>query len=289
MKFFIRIIFAIIIIINMLSPDKAISDKNTDVHDGNITVDGKSFSVDEINSGIKNTFMNSLYYYDYIHSSLDADSILKHKINYELYYEPIQNESDKYPASFPLIHLIITGLQHPLSTEETPQLYDFSIILTEWGLQSYFYSEGHIPQENALDDYNNNYIYLGSYNMLIDEIIRPEYESMNDEWKQNIKAAIKLYMDNNYKEMNLAPGNYHVYVQGFFRGDTNGAIIFENENGSVYTGTYYFIHEASGSYPADLSNVELYVPINNARDEEFRAYLKKLHDDNAVMLEYTVQ
>ena len=107
---------------------------------------------------------------------------------------------------------------------------------------------------------------------------------------ENIKKELQIYMDdNNFDKsdptLNLAAGNYHVYVQKFFKSDADSTIIFEHENGSVYTGRYNFVHECSGKFPADLNHVEL---VENPDDELFQLYLDKVRADPAVSMEYSV-
>ena len=57
----------------------------------------------------------------------------------------------------------------------------------------------------------------------------------------------------------MSPGKYNVYIQGFSESDDDTDIYFENEDGDIYRGLYYFIHNVSKhteSWPADLNHVE---------------------------------
>lgn len=93
-------------------------------------------------------------------------------------------------------------------------------------------------------------------------------------------------MEDENLNQGLPEGNYTVYVQKFFESDKDTSILFEYENGDIYMGDYYFIHEVSGENPADLNKVELY---EYSDEETFKKYIEKVRLDPAVSLEYTVK
>lgn len=289
------IVFTIILLCGCKDSNKTTKDDTLNSSDSpvSVTVNGKSISIDEINAGIKDTFNSVLYYHGDDDTSSDLtynkNIILKKDLKYELYFEPNSNSGLKSFVFSPKIYLVITNIQYPLSSEGTPQLYEFGIDITEGGLRSNFYNQWHGPQ---IETYISakELVYLGSYTMRIEEIKKPTYETMNDEWKENAKSAIRLYMDmNNFygdKSYNLAPGNYHIYVQNFSKTDKDSIIIFENENGSIYTGYYYFVHDISPSHPADLNKVALE---ESSNEKSFETYLEKVKLDPALAMEYTVK
>lgn len=250
----------------------------------NITVGERSFSVEEINAGIKDTFNNVLYY----HGDDDASNyltfnknIILHKsLEYDLYFD-----STGYINASPIVYMVITNIQHPLSTIEKPLLYQFGIIITEYDLHSDFYYQGHGATNNSHEFTNNNVTHLGSYTMCIDEIVKPQYETLDSEWLARSSKEIQLYMDNNTDKI-LAPGHYHIYVQKFFKSDKDSIIIFENKNGDIYTGFYYSVHGISGENPAALNKVRL---VEDAAAEPFKSYISKVKSDPAVSVEYEVK
>lgn len=261
--------------------------------DNYITINEKKFPLEEINEGIKNTFNSVLYYYgnddtsDYI--TANKDIILNKEIKYELYLEPNSNEGIEAVVSPQKIYFVITNVQHPLSTTGDLRLYEFGIDITELGLRSDFSYQGHVLQGEKYSFIGDQTVYLGTYTMLIDEIKKPDYEKMDDEWKKKVEAAIRLYMDrNNFysdRDDNLASGKYRIYVQSFFKSDKDSTIIFENENGDIYVGDYYFVHDIAATEPADLNNVML----NMSSDEKtFTSYLEKVHSDPAIAMEYSI-
>ncbi|SEW32759.1 hypothetical protein [[Clostridium] fimetarium] len=295
-KILLMLVFTIILLcgcqnFNGTTKDETLNSSDSPV---TVTVNGKSISIDEINAGIKDTFNSVLYYHgnDDTSSYLTSNKniILNKDLNYELYFEPNSNSGLKSFVSPPKIYLAITNMQHPLSSEGSPQLYEFGIDITEGGLRSDFYYQGYGTQKETYSFSGKELVYLGSYTMRIEEIKKPTYETMIDEWKENAKSAIRLYMDmNNFygdKSYNLAPGNYHIYVQNFFKTDKDSIIIFENENGSIYTGFYYFVHDISASHPADLNKVALY---DISYDKSFETYLEKVKLDSALAMVYTVK
>jgi hypothetical protein len=224
---------------------------------------------------------------------LENDDILNKDIEYDLYLD-LYDYNKNHPFNAPkTVYVVISNMQHLLSVEENISSYAVGIYFTEYGLSSNFcYGNNHLINEpfEVYDGIPISYSF-GSYIMRIDEIVKPQYEIMDDTWVENIKNEIQIYMDDNdfYQgdhNLNLATGNYHVYVQKFFRSDSDGTIIFEHENGSVYTGWYNYVHECSGNFPANLNHVQL---IENPNDELFQLYLDKVRADPAVSMEYSVK
>ena len=245
-----------------------------------VKVNGRSISIEEINSGIKAVFCKDLYYYP----DGSMKPFFNNTVEYELFFAPSNR-------SLPKIYMIVTNMEHPSSTEQSPKLYRFGISITEYGLQSDFYEQGAVPspQEDWLVSLPEGTIYLGHHTMCISEIVPPEYETMSDQWKQRAENAIRLYMDNNdfYGEnsKNLQAGKYNVYIKGFSVCDVDSVVVFEHEGGQVYRGWYYFVHEIAEGSPADLNHVEL---IENI-DTDTIEYLDKLRMNAALHMEYTVE
>jgi len=254
-------------------------------------INGRLFSIEEINTGIKDTFNNQLYLYGYVGGLIKND--LPYDIEYELYFDPSHYGYDeRYPFSRPkTAFLVVTNMLHPLPMEEIPPLYVYGINVTEWGLRSdFYYSNTYTTIEKPLIFFNSELVYLGSYTVRIDEIAKPQYEIMDSEWIENTKNEIRMYMDEDvFSEYNiekeLEPGGYHVYVKKFFKSDVDSTIIFEHENGNIYTGWYNYVHENTGVYPANLNHVEL---VDNLNEESFKTFLEKVREDPALCIEYAV-
>ncbi len=257
-----------------------------------VTVNGRTFSIEEINAGIKDTFNNRMYdteAYDYSNDDRDIvrnnlivnKKLILHKdVEYDLYFDP-ENVGYSFPEM--TVYIVINNMLYPSSTEENPQVYAFGIRITEWGLQSDFILESFGPKKETYEFYKD-VTYLGRYTMRIDEIIKPQYEQMDSEWVESTKRNIRMYMDENMDEI-LESGNYHVYVKKFFKGDTDSIIFFEHENGNIYRAYYYFVHySAEGS--ADLNHLEL---VEYDESESFKKYYEKIKSDPAVSLEYSVK
>ena len=261
--------------------------------DGNpVVINGRSFSAEEINAGIRDTFNSLMYLYGgVVNGWLENDELLHKDIEYELFFDPYYNDGEDQFLFPKKVYMVITNMFHPSSIDGDPLLFMFGIDITEWGLRSDLYYAGDIPEKKQIVMYDNEPIHLGSYSMRIDEIIKPQFEIMDAAWIENTKNEIRMYMDVNdfyggEPGYDLAPGSYHVNVQKFFRSDDNSIIIFEHENGSVYAGYYYYVHENSGNYPALLNHVEL---VCNPNTESFQTYLDKVRSDPAVSLEYSVK
>lgn len=267
--------------------------ESQNLSDKYITINNKVFSIEEINEGIRNTFNNVLYYNgnddtsNYLTSNKNI--ILNKEIKYELYFEPNSNDGTNSFVFPQKIYFVITNIQHPLSSAEKSQLYVFGIDITEWGLRSDFSYQGHTPQEEPYSFINNKTVHLGSQTLHIDEVQKPEHEEMDDEWKKKAQKAIQLYMDKNDfyadKDDNLEPGKYHVYVQKFSKSDKDSTIIFKNQNGIIYVGYYYFVHDISADNAADLNGVEL---VENANEKAFQIYLDRVRSNPALEMEYRV-
>jgi len=269
-------------------PDQ--QDENTLIYEDTVTINGRQFSVEEINAGIKDTFNCRLYYHNDTTStnfSHNEDLILHKDIEYQLYFYDGKGSHLWYEQ----IYMLITNTQHPLSTEGNPLLYCFGIDITEWGLKSDFSFEAHLPENEPFILYEYEMLHLGNYTMRIDEVTQPQFEVMDTEWIENIKKAIRIYMD--YKEFyedftyqNVTSGHYQVYMQKFFKSDDVSKIFFLHENGNVYFATYWRVHGVSGEHMASLSPVVL---IDSPISESFQAFLDMLRSDPAVSLEYSVK
>jgi len=251
-----------------------------------VAVNGRSFSIEEINAGIKDTFNCVLYHHGYRTGDnyliSNPDLILRKDVEYDLYFESNYQNGIYTFSPTPNLHLLITNMEDPLSTEENPLRYMFSIGITEWGMRSCFSSLGCLSTEQAQELKNDRYIFLGHYTMHIDEIEKPPFEDMDAEWSENVESAIRLYMgEGKYFE----PGSYHVYMQRFFESDADSIIIFEHENGDIYIGSYYFVHEISGEREADLNKVILN---KGPHSESFKAYVEIVKQDPAVSMEYVI-
>ncbi len=260
-----------------------------------VKVGGRTFSVEEINAGIRDTLNNLWYLYgddstsEYISSNKDL--LLGKDIEYNLYLHlgpGYASSSGIYDEASPKsLYIVITNIKPLSSTEEKPLLYTFALHITEGGVQSDFYTENKLPPESANDGYyqgHDEMIYLGHYTMRIDEVTKPQYEEMDSKWVESVTRSIKLYMDAHGG--GFEPGNYHVYVKKFFKGDTDSIIFFEHENGNIYSAFYYFVHE-TGDYEADLNHLELDEYLNS--DELYKEYYEKIKSDPAVSLEYSVK
>jgi len=130
--------------------------------------------------------------------------------------------------------------------------------------------------------------------MRIDEIVKPEFEVISAEWAENVGNSIRLCMDENENGY-LPKGRYKVYVPQLFRSDRDGRVIFEHENGDLYSGALEYIHGYSGLNAAYLNKVNLVEEdiMSNGLNigynvEAFRRYFEKVKADPAVYLEYEV-
>ena len=253
-------------------------DINETVPAGSVTVNDRSFALKDINDGVKVVFNNALYYFPQ-----EYKPFLNQSIEYDLFFLRQTNDN-----SYSRIYIVITNMEHPLSNKQSPKLYRFGILITEKGMQSVFYEESYI---SSLKKCNTRVPegadYLGHYTMHIDEIIQPTYEIMTDQWKHKAENAIRLYMDKNDfysgSDKNLPIGKYNVYIQGFSESDTDSRIVFEHENGQIYLGQYYFVHDISNT-TADLNHVELL----ECDSADYAEYLSRLKLNAALHIEYSV-
>lgn len=246
-----------------------------------ITAKGREYAIEEIQQGILKAFQTELYYAGNDGLHLNRDLILGKTLIYDLVFV-----DDQY---LPYVLMIVNNLEHPLSTAEEP-LYRFGIAFSEQGMEEKFYTFG-TASEKELNymTKSRGEVYLGSYSLHISEIIKPQHELMSEEWKRQAETAIQQYMDKNdfysEKEKNLAPGKYHVYIKGFSKGDVDTVIIFEHENGNVYQGDYYFVHDISAESSANLNHVELI----EDPSESYAQWLDKVRESAAINMEYYVQ
>ena len=260
-----------------------------------VTINGENISVDHLKDGIKNTFNNILYYHGDNETSPfiigNKKLMINKEIEYELYFVPAKEADAVLDSDLPMVYFILTDFYYPASTEEEPLLYDFAIPINNFELSSDFYYMGGIKEGEKDDFFTKDSIYLGKHSLRIDEITVPEHEKMSEEWKNKAKEAIGLYMQENdfysTKEENLLPGKYHVYIQGFSKSDEDSIIIFENENGCVYRGFYYFVHDVYYEGPADLNKVEI-VEDEYSQGKAFQTYLSKVKANAALEMEYEV-
>ena len=182
-----------------------------------------------------------------------------------------------------------TNIEHPLSTTQNPLLYKFGVNVTECGLQSNFCEQSHVrSQADNSTSLLEGADYLGNYSMYINKIKQPKHEAMSSQWKKQAEKALQLYMDRNdfysVKEKNLPRGKYNVYIQGFSKCDIDSTVVFEHENGQVYLGRYYFVHDIPDGEPADLNKVALV----ESADAHLVNFLGKLRQHAAVSMEYVV-
>lgn len=246
-----------------------------------ITAKGRTYSIEEIQQGILKTFHTEFYYASNDDLHLNRNLILNKALEYDLVFV------DDLFQSYVL--LIINNLEHPLSTEEKP-LFVFGIAFSEQGMEEKFYTFGTTTRDTLTHmTEERNKMYLGRYFLHISEIVKPQHEQMSEEWKQRAETAIQRYMDKNdfysKTEKNLEPGKYHVYIKGFSKGDVDTIIVFEHENGNIYQGFYYFVHDISADTPADLNHVELV----SEPDGDYAQWLDKLKENAALSMEYSVQ
>lgn len=257
-----------------------------------ITVDGVSISVDQINVQIKNTFNTQLFYGGFFGSGspmeLNEEFILSHALEYDLYFEPNGRTGADAFVLAPKIYIIITNIAHPLSTADNPLLYNFGIDVTKFGLRSNFSYMAHISKHLGDGPKTLWSQYLGHYSLRITEVSRPLHENPSDEWVTTVKNGLRLFMDNcsSYAIDRFAPGKYTVYVQGFSQSDVNSAVVFVHENGAVYMGDFYFVHEVSNGVPANLNRVAL---IDYANDKQFQVYLSRLRKEAVLEMEHVVE
>lgn len=280
MKFGKLLLIVLLLVLSGCNIDNTYNSSTPNSTPDTIAVYGRNVSVEEINQGIQAAFNTVLYYY----GDGQFYPFLNKTIEYELFFDP--NTQYRF---FPQVYMIVLNAENPLSTDQTPRLYKFSISVTENGLQSYFHEQSHVTKQDTTAYLEDGASYLGRHSMCISEVVPPTHEKMSDAWKQSVGAALRLYMDKNnfYSEpgKNLPAGKYRVHVQGFSECDTDSTIIFEHENGTIYTGIYLFVHDITEGKPADLNHVEL---VENA-EPDYMEYLNKIRLNAAFSMEYAVK
>lgn len=286
-----RNVFAVLLVIMMLLtgcrgniPSTPTEDNPTTTLSAQIkiTAKGREYSIEEIQEGILKAFNTEFYYAGDYDVPMNRNLVLNKTLNYDLVF--VDHEFQ------PFVLLIVNNLEHPWSTEEEP-LYKFGIAFSEQGMEEKFYTMGTATRtELTFMTEERGETYLGSYSLHITEIVKPQHEQMSEEWKQQAEAAIRRYMDKNdfhyEKEENLEPGKYHVYIKGFSKADVDSVIVFEHENGNVYQGLYYFVHDISETRTADLNHVEL---VEDPGDSYYKEWLDKVRENAALHMEYWVQ
>lgn len=246
-----------------------------------VVVDSTRISVNQLHHEIKQIFNNVLYYAvedlesDYF--TVNPSLILDKTLVYDLYFFSDANR----------ICVVFTNIDHPYSTAEQQYYYAFTTDVTTAGLRSIRMVDKIKVEETERLTYTN--AFLETHSMCLEEILRPKHEIMSKEWKSNAEAAIRRYMDNNdfYATMdeNLRPGNYRVYVQGFNPADEDSTIAFEHEDGTIYFGSFYFVHNIVANRPADLNHVG--IPEYSTR-EACAKRLDKIRSCAVISMEYVV-
>ena len=252
-----------------------------------IVINETQFTLEQINMQIQEKINNDVYYSGYSTESdnifLNRDLFLNQLLEYKLYYVPAQADPLQLLIDPAEIQIVITNLVHPLSaTKGQRYLYQIAFNINETGLQS------NCMYRNISAEAEPDGVFLGNFSMYFSELTKPQHEVMSDDWKERARAALALYMDRNdfsaIDNYNLPAGNYCVYIAGFSEADTDATVIFKHEDGSIYQGTYYFIHDISGDHPADLNRVTL-VGDADAMEE----YITRLQDNAALSMEYKIR
>ena len=256
-----------------------------------VTVNGRTFTTEEITTGIRDTLNNLWYLHgDYNTSeqiSSNKNLLLGKDVEYDLYQHLGPGDASKSSYA-KMLYVVITNIPPLSSTEEEPRLYTFALRITEGGVESYFYTESNLPQETAYEGFyegHDEMVYLGHYTMRIDEVTKPQYEQMDSEWVGITKRSIKLYMDANFDNI-LEPGNYNIFLKKFFKGDIDSIIFFEHEKGNIYWAFYSWVHSTGEGYPG-LDRLALDEDFNNG--ETYKEYFERIKSDPAVSLDYSVK
>ena len=74
-------------------------------------------------------------------------------------------------------------------------------------------------------------------------------------------------------------------MQGFDPADVDSKIAFEHEDGTIYFGSFYFVHNIVPDRPADLNHVG--IPEYSTREECMKR-LDKIRSCAAISMEYVV-
>lgn len=247
-----------------------------------LIVGNRVYTMDEILQGFADAINKDLYYNGVFYYDLDATTLVNNTLECELFYNAGNQEM------YSMIVMTITGAKRSLSAEESIW-YDFAIYISESGLSSEICLARKNPEKANYRTLHANAISLGTHTLAIPEITQPGCEAMTGEWKESAKIAINRYMSENDfyadKEDNLKPGKYRVYIKGFLEGDWDADIYFEHEDGSVYSGTYCFVHTIAPEKPADLNHVQFDEYLSDDSNQE---YMEKLYKNAVLTMEYTV-
>jgi len=260
-----------------------------------VVVNGRAFSVDEIIDGIKAVFNSDMYYF-----GLDwYEPFFQKDVEYDLYYAQRVGVAS---APEKAIHMIITNVLHDLSSENEFLYQVVGINITEYGLLDGFYYRSYGSWEDMVLTRHEGENYLGHYIMRIDEVIPPQYEPKDAEWQESTIKVIQEYMDQTLldyadEDYALKPGNYHVYMRNFPRGETYSLVVFEHQNGDVYWGQYCHLNYTSNEYAPYISHVSR-IDWENLDEsagweqedaEMLRGYIEKIKLDPAISFEYAVK
>ncbi|MBQ9838141.1 MAG: hypothetical protein IJO56_01400 [Oscillospiraceae bacterium] len=245
-----------------------------------IYTNGNSHQIEEINTGILTVFNNVLYYHEdgVFHAFLDR------QIEYELFFDP-----GFTVISEPKVYFIIENMEHPRSTAETTMLYKLGISISERGLQTDFSEISHVyKSEDVLEYLVEGGTYLGHHTALINNISAPIHEEMSEQWKVRAEAALRRYMSENDfysdEQKNLPEGEYDVYIKGFSETDIDGTVVFVHEDGRVYRGEYYFVHNILDGQTADINRV---LPIEGT-DIDLAEFVDRIRQNAAFHMKYEV-
>ncbi|MDR1735656.1 MAG: hypothetical protein LBR85_02145 [Oscillospiraceae bacterium] len=245
-----------------------------------ITVNEKEYAAGDIHKGISEAFNDFLYYHgednesDYL--EYNKNLVLNQDIEYELYSYP-EMES---------VYIVITNRLHPLSTKENPVLYQFGIKVSEKGAGSGFTYKGYGPKEKTYIFYGVELLYNGNFTLRIDKINKPTHKKMSNEWIDNAKNAIEMYVEVSrevyMQDDAFKPGNYRIYVKGVNENDEDSVIIFEHESGLVYSGLYYLVHTLA----PELISFDKVALVPSPTSEAFVKYLERVKSNPALSMEY---
>lgn len=255
----------------------------SEISSTNVTVGKEVFSDTELCRQIENT-MNTVLYY--CNDDETSKLLLNRQLEYALYFLP--GETPYNYVFPPKLRIVIENIPHPRSTASESLFYDFQIEITEKGVASDFCASSSSSHDEINRIGEHGEILLGHYSMCLPTVFKPSGETMSQEWADAAERALQLYMDQNdfyvEKEDNLPSGKYRVYIRGFTAADRNSRVYFEHEDGRVYEGFYYFVHEISTERRADLNHVKLAA----YEEENFGVYFERVKNSAALRIEYLV-
>ena len=238
-----------------------------------ITVNGKRVFVDDINSVIELTLQNTCYY----HENWEEGRLYDKTLEYRLFYDA-QSKNEGQP----MIYMIITNVEHRLSTEESPLLYIFGIDMTEKGLRSEISVVGQVSSLEDTGEYlQDDAVDLGDFSVDTNGVEVPRHQPRSKKWRSRVEAALQMYMEN--ASGNLQPGSYNIYLQGFIEWDEEANIVFIHEDGQIYAGRYCDVHDIAEGQPANVQGVE---PVTDL-DADYLSYIEKLKEDAIFTTTYT--